>query len=296
MLEKVFETRAHAKCILAGEHSVIYGFPALVTPIAEKFIVLSYEYSDTSLRLESDDKENFEKFFTVTFQQALHVLNKEISDIQGTFFIRNNIPIGAGIGFSAAFCVAITRWLIWKKWLDANQLFSFAKQLENIFHGKSSGVDIAGAMAHHVTHFEPSGKIYEIQEVWKPKLYLSNSGLQKNTAVAVANVKKIRDGEPKLADRIDERMKKSVSMIEKSLMIAEKDGSALLASGISYACSCFEEWGLITPKLSEHMHTLQELGAIAVKPTGAGIGGYVLSLWQKNPPENSDIKFTAIFD
>jgi mevalonate kinase len=33
------------------------------------------------------------------------------------------------------------------------------------------------------------------------------------------------------------------------------------------------------------MEMLKKAGAVAVKPTGSGGGGYVLSLWTTQPPE-----------
>jgi mevalonate kinase len=42
---------------------------------------------------------------------------------------------------------------------------------------------------------------------------------------------------------------------------------------------------LIKGTLEQHIQTLVEKGAVAVKPTGAGSGGYVVSLWDRPPPE-----------
>jgi mevalonate kinase len=58
-----------------------------------------------------------------------------------------------------------------------------------------------------------------------------------------------------------------------------------LAESIKKAKSCFKRWGLAEGKIAQHMQMLQKHGALAVKPTGAGDGGYVLSLWEDIPPK-----------
>ena len=45
------------------------------------------------------------------------------------------------------------------------------------------------------------------------------------------------------------------------------------------AKDCFEQWGLIDSSVQAEMDRLSAQGALAVKPTGSGGGGYLLSLW-----------------
>lgn len=284
----VFNTSSHAKCILAGEHAVLRGCPAIVVPLHNVGISLRYEQSSVPINIECHSlyEDNFLLFFWGTFKQGLERLHKNQLNINGKFYVENNIPIGAGMGFSSALCLVLTRWFIWKHWVRENKLFQFAKQFENLFHGQSSGADVAGAISDHIIHFEKSGVMNDLEVNWHPKLYLSYSGCTKNTTDAITHVHMFRKTHPHLAKKIDEEMRNSVEMIEQSLKLNEKYGLAMLASAISHANHCFEEWGLVSPTLKDHMDELQRLGAIAVKPTGAGIGGYVISLWDKTPNDS----------
>ena len=46
------------------------------------------------------------------------------------------------------------------------------------------------------------------------------------------------------------------------------------------ADSCFVEWGLYTTEMEAMKEKLIKEGAIAVKPTGGGLGGAMLGLFE----------------
>jgi mevalonate kinase len=52
-----------------------------------------------------------------------------------------------------------------------------------------------------------------------------------------------------------------------------------LAEALTEAASCFSEWGLVPASVAAQMRELEKAGALAVKPTGSGDGGFLLSLW-----------------
>ncbi|MEQ1790306.1 MAG: hypothetical protein ABL857_07675, partial [Rickettsiales bacterium] len=247
---------------------------------------LSYEKTPDQMTISSlsAHENTLLIMFWNTLQQSLQNINKNLTEVNGHFILDNNIQIGGGLGFSAALCVVITRWLIWSHWLSQKKLFPFAQHLENIFHGKSSGADIAGALSDYLVHFDQSGSVHEIHVHWQPRLYLSYTGVTKVTETSINQVKKINQQYPKRARVINKEMRESVHMIEDALNVDEQHGLSLLASAIEHAHHCFEEWELITPEIQKHIDQLYAAGAIAVKPTGAGAGGYLLSLWENTPP------------
>ena len=72
-------------------------------------------------------------------------------------------------------------------------------------------------------------------------------------------------------------------------------GFEMLSQAIHQARGCFERWGLASGEMGNHIQWLFSQGAYAVKPTGSGDGGYVLSLWRKPPPQSMMNSLTAVF-
>jgi mevalonate kinase len=279
---------SHAKCILTGEHAVLRACPAIVFPLLKKKITLSYIETDSPATAEAESaySETLKLFFWGILEAALKQLNKNHNDISGEFSIHNTIPMGAGLGFSAAFCASIAQWFLYKGWIKAAQLMEFARKLENGFHGRSSGVDIAGALASQAIRFNGVGQTRPLALTWQPKLYLSYSHQISVTAKCIEAVDTLWLSDAVRAKKIDADMRASVEMAERSLCGDPRQGPALLKTAIDTAEDCFQRWGLISTELRAHCNLLRTAGAVAVKPTGAGEGGYVLSLWEEEPPFN----------
>ncbi len=291
-----FVSSTHAKCILAGEHSVLQGSPAIVLPVKERFFNLNYQESSSSMKFESDSfEEGLIAVFLKSLTKGLKLLGKNPPEqLTGAFRLNNTIDVGAGIGFSAALCVSISRWLAWKGWIDESQIFDFSCQLENDYHGQSSGLDIVGVMHDTPIWFSKLETMREIIPHWKPNLYISFSGFTRQTKIAVAKVKKFVQCNPEAALSTFNSMKKSTLLIEKAFASNSICGLPLLIQAIEEAYRCFKDWELIPSKLQDHINLLFQLGALAAKPTGAGDGGYVLSLWEKSPPNTVGLKFITV--
>ncbi|MDX2164409.1 MAG: hydroxymethylglutaryl-CoA reductase, degradative [Gammaproteobacteria bacterium] len=285
MITSDFQVKAHAKWILTGEHAVLRGHSALVFPIPNKYIELFYWDKPESLEVDfnTPQGETLLVLFWGVFEEGLKLLNKKHTDIQGRLFFRNNIPMGAGMGFSAAFCVCLTKLFQYKGWLKEEQCFEFARQLENHFHGKSSGVDIAGTLYDGGMKFDMKNGPTPIQLNWRPQLYLSHSGKVSVTSKCINLVNELWETNKTLAEQIDFNMADSAKLAEKALGEPENIGLDLLQKSILKAHESFSQWGLLDHELNDHMQQLTEAGALACKPTGAGDGGYVLSLWNKMP-------------
>jgi mevalonate kinase len=300
-----FSISVPGKWILAGEHSVLRGVPAVVFPLRSRTLELSYAANndkDLILNLLGDHGRELQVLVWGVLDRACALKKISRAQLNGTLTLISSIPVGAGMGASAALCVAITRWLHFLGLVDEVELFEFARTLENLFHGESSGVDIAVSLSSEGLHYERNGERRTLKPLWQPIWFISYSGQKGITFDCVAKVKQLIADDPERGAVLDQAMAKAVAICEAALTgdlegaattseaeVVERTRSTAkrlvaLKEGIDQAAAVFAQWGLSEGLPAEHMQMLLAHGAYAVKPTGSGGGGYILSLWKEEPP------------
>lgn len=175
------KVKAPAKLIISGEHSVVYNHRAVVCAINiflnvsikklpyQAIIIkdgkntISVKLCDFSIEKKNDNVllEIIRKFFDKT---KIPLFGIEID-------IKNNIPIGYGFGSSSALTSGIVFGLneLFGTKCKVNYLIELATDIENIFHGKSSGVDIETIVKGGVVYAN-NGNIekisHQLDEIW----------------------------------------------------------------------------------------------------------------------------------
>ncbi|MBY0264051.1 MAG: hypothetical protein K2P90_01250 [Holosporales bacterium] len=272
--------RSHGKCILSGEHTVLRGGEALVLPLKsfsleiEKIsegegIWITGESTKTWTPFEGGDA--FQRFLENFFQETLPGI-----------LIHLNMPLGCGLGGSAALAVGLVR--LFRPHFSEEKIFETALPIEGFFHGTTSGVDIAGVLANgpQLYRKEPF-KIIPLSFISDSPFFLSFCGEMGKTRPAIEEVSRLRKTNPQLSETIDDQMKEATQTILKGIL-NNSDSLSALAQGVTLAKECFDAWGLITKEMRQEMERLLKNGALAVKPTGSGLGGFILSVWDRTPP------------
>ncbi len=273
----------YGKWILAGEHSVLRGSPALVFPLKSKSLELIYGEQGEGVCFGGTTGKEYEILFRTVLEKSCDLLKIDSRELlRKKVTLLSNLPVGTGLGASAAFCVTVVKLFHSLGYLRENELYDFALKLENLFHGESSGVDLAVCLQGTGLLFERSGKRDIFAPRWTPHLYVSYTGQRGMTYDCVRQVKDFISRDSHLGMDLDQRMKEAVLFCAEAMQ-GDSSQLPLLQKGIQQAATCFQGWGLDTGGVRNEMERVLQAGALAVKPTGSGGGGYVLSLWEQEP-------------
>lgn len=295
-----FKKQFFSRWVLCGEHSVLRGGEALVYPLFHYSMSWDYRETEKDFEIELVDSTDLhiKRAILQIISLGLTFLNKERRKLKGDLSIKNFIPFGAGLGGSAVLSVAVSSLFNWKGWLPSNEMGTFAASLENFFHGKSSGMDIYAVLKGRPLLYQKGTSTQSLPSPYKknqPLLFLSDSGEAKSTKTAISQVEALWEENSRKAERVDKQMEKAVSLAKEALYQKEReDIRDRLKQSIDMAENCFRDWGLIRGMLSDHIEYLKDSGALAVKPSGAGLGGFVISLWDQPPSSLQKIKFIPL--
>ncbi|MCB0370633.1 MAG: hypothetical protein KDD45_14710, partial [Bdellovibrionales bacterium] len=200
---------------------------------------------------------------------------------------------------SSSLCVAVGRWFQFMGLIKDSEIYDFSRKLENLFHGESSGVDIAVVLNEKPLLFARPQSIQFIDNFFKANLYLSYCGQRGVTKDCVEKVKSLFITHPELAQKLDQEMLETTQLLKQAFTqkdVEPKDRQEAILKGFNKGYEVFKSWGLTIGCLDEHINKLMNMGALACKPTGSGGGGFVLSYWPEGMPQlNSGIQFISVF-
>ncbi len=273
---------SYAKWILCGEHSVVRNSKAIAFPLRNFHNTTTF---CKSKELTTDDY--IHGTILDLLQMSSDYLNIPLYKLYGEFNITSNIPTKAGLGSSAALCVNIAK--IFSQLGLCEDTFQLARHLENKFHKKSSGLDIAVCLFEKPVIFRNGEVIEFLEPAFWPHMALTYSGITSSTSMCIQQLQKLFAENESYATELDARMENACNLCEQGFKEANFDK---LKTGINSAKDIFTAWGLCNDELNSHMQNLIDKGAVAVKPVGSGLGGYVLSLWEENPNKYLDIYLT----
>ena len=301
MKDRKIISRSFGKWILSGEHTVLRGGKAVLFPLKQFYFEVSYKEKHHFFQKL---KNNFYVHFSSSFQeeyhsQYIHVIKTalklvEKSNIRGQFNLDCTIPFSAGLGSSAAFCVSLVKIFFQLGWVKEEDLLKLSLELEHEFHGKSSGADIQVIYNEKPIVFKNFNNTAVLKPKWEPYFYLYDTGVRAKTQKCIQKVNEFINKNPERGKELDQQIQQSVDLCIQALNQDQKQGELLLKTAMDQALECFMEWGLCEGKILEWVRKLKEQGALAVKPTGSGGGGFVVSLWEQPPKfteENKEFSF-----
>lgn len=250
---------APGKLILSGEHAVVYGYRAIAIAVSRGTTVTLRPRPGPSAIEASviDDARLWPALSTVIPAEGFGVS------------IASDLPIGCGMGSSAALAVATVRAVARAEGREADfaEIYERAFVIERVFHGTPSGIDhTVSAMGGAVLYRK--GEAPVALALGAPlRLVVANTGTPGNTAEMVAGVR-ARNPERELR-----RIGAITEMVSAHLQRGEDVGALLDENH-----RMLQAIGVSTPRLDAVCAAMRSAGATGAKLAGAGGGGVAIAV------------------
>ena len=287
---------APGKIILFGEHSVVYGKGAIASAIVLRTYTDGKLLNDKVIKIHANDLKipglsisfsEEEIFLGTDYGKAGFVVSYVKSAIDRVFneygsrkgfeiSIRSDIPVGAGLGSSAAVVIPTLKLLseLLEMKLSNEEIAKMGKEVEFEVQGSSSGIDPAVSALGGGVYFK-KGKIERFSAPNLP-LIVGYTGEKGSTKVLLEKVKALKEEYPGIVDNIMDAMEE---IADKGRRILSDNGDLKeLGSLMDINNGLLEAIGVSTKELSELVFASRISGALGAKITGAGGGGCMYAL------------------
>jgi mevalonate kinase len=275
---------ACGKIILLGEHSVVFGQPALAAGLARGLTLEAAPLPDRGAAIELSIPDwNIDVRLTAGSEHpvaraCLDVLAHCDGPVTGWRIEgRARVPCGAGLGSSAALTVALARLALGAHddEPDVEDVIAASMIGERVFHGTPSGIDSTVAARGGVLAFM-RGQPCEVVELGAPlHLVVIPSGIPRQTGLMVAGVRARRERLPEVIDPIVVALGQ---LVRRGRVALAHGQLAEFAELCNIAHELLAALGVSLPALDRSCALAMEHGALAAKLTGAGGGGCVFAL------------------
>jgi mevalonate kinase len=284
--EAPHDGRAFGKLILAGEHAVVHGHPAIAAPLpalsalawvipgGEGFTITSEGYDEVAT-LET--RQGHLAPLATAARDALARMGIDPVALPPLCVqLSSTIPSGAGMGSSAAVTVALVR-ALYKFFgfpLDPTILQEISTEAECMVHGTSSGIDPAAVSATSPIRFRKGEAPHPIPLKTTLDLIVADTGERRDTGPMVQKVREAIATDPAARETLD-ALGALASRMETALVASDLETVGTL---MNEAHAGLARLGLSTPKLDALVQAAREGGALGAKLSGSGGGGVIVAL------------------
>ena len=286
---------APAKIILFGEHFVVYGEPAIVIAIDRRAFVKIENRDDGKLRFRSttlnyaghfekdafkieqgDEREARIKFEPVK-QAVESVLEKHGERVGLDIEINSSIPIGAGLGSSAAVVAASTAaaGALLNVKLSREDIFRITLETEKIVHGNASGIDPAVSTFGGAILFQADTGFKPLDAKVDVPIVVGDTGVERSTKAQVEKFRTALQEYPRIVENV---MRAGREIVLRAVDAFKENDLETLGDlmNINHFLLCGV--GISHESLDRLANAARRAGALGAKLTGAGGGGCVIAL------------------
>ena len=276
---------ACGKIILFGEHSVVYGRPAIAAPVSGLRIYAEIGRGEGKIYNPAMGKvlgmEEREEPLVKAVWLALDRLGK--GEASFDIHISGDIPPYSGLGSGAAVCVAIMRAV--GKWegveFSPAELAEMSYETEKLFHGNPSGIDNTVVSYEKPVYFV-RGEPIETLSVGKPfTVVIGDTGVKGSTKGMVSRVSRLLESDPEKYNRIMDEIGK---ITERARELIGGGSPRGLGPLMDRNQELLRELKVSHESLERLVAAAKHAGALGAKLVGAGGGGNMIALVEDSKP------------
>ena len=266
--------KSHSKIILIGEHSVVYGYPAIAIPLKKIEIECTIEEAKSNFFYDETDT------LSVAIFTALKYLKKENAKIK--YKITSQIPQKRGMGSSAAVSIAAIRAIFnyFRENLEDELLEKLVNTAEIVAHKTPSGLDAKTCLSDKAIRFVKNKGFSYIDLNLDAYLVIADTGIYGNTGEAIQNVKNLGSKAElslkklgRLTDEMTRILTGNIENKEEKIKKISKIGEIMTAANTELG-----KLNITIEKTELFVKTAIENGAAGAKISGGGLGGCVIAL------------------
>ena len=268
--------KSHSKIILIGEHSVVYGYPAIAIPLKKIEIECAIEEAKSNFFYDETDT------LSVAIFTALKYLKKE--NVKIKYKITSQIPQKRGMGSSAAVSIAAIRAIFnyFGENLEDELLEKLVNTAEIVAHKTPSGLDAKTCLSDKAIRFVKNKGFSYIDLNLDAYLVIADTGIYGNTGEAIQNVKNLGDKAElslkKLGRLTDEMTRILTGNIENKEKKIRREKISKIGEIMTAANTELGKLNITIEKTELFVKMAIENGAAGAKISGGGLGGCVIAL------------------
>ncbi|MCC4331675.1 mevalonate kinase [Limosilactobacillus reuteri] len=276
---------SHAKIILMGEHSVVYGQPAIALPLpsVQLSVTLSSRQDNQRIiksRYYHGSLENLPSSM-IGIKKLIDTLSARFNDQETGWDLKieSQLPAERGMGSSAASAIAIIRAFFdyYDEPLDRTLLLQLADVEEQITHRSPSGLD-AATVSSDKPLFYVKGRIgVPIEMNLDGSLVIADTGKKGATKEAILAVKdELKNND----EKAEEHIKHLGELVNQTKDYLAQNNIVKLGDALNFAQTDLAALNVSDPSLDHLIHVARDNGALGAKLTGGGRGGCMIALMQ----------------
>ncbi|MEZ4454722.1 MAG: mevalonate kinase [Nannocystaceae bacterium] len=271
---------AYGKVIVLGEHSVVYGKPAVAAGLPNGLVLRARPLPDSAepcrLRIPAWGLDLSVADVDHPVATAAATVLDHCRGPRTGWAIDGEtcLPARAGLGSSATLTVALARLVLGPE-AEVAAIEAASLAGERVFHGEPSGLDSAIAARGGVLRFVRGEPVRPIAVRAPIPLVILPSGVARSTAVEVAKVRARKERLPTLLEPI---LGALAAAAEAGIAAIESNDLGQLGEIMNVSHELVSALGVGHPALDRLVARALEGGALGAKLTGAGGGGCVVAL------------------